>query len=337
MGVLPDEFYVHEARMLGARIEAPCVNTVGALAVADPHARTLTLGFNLVNLNEATVEAMERAREGGPFTSWSTWSNVWRHPRLLTILIRVGALRFTGATKHVLLWEAHFLLAPKPRQSQQRTRDFLAQRALPARTGPAPANCSPSQTTPTSCHRSTHPLTDAFDEWELLGFPLLALLLLTEDAKAVVRGGVLARSPTASATSSPVPGDRQRDCDRQGRADVLRRFVDLEGAWLDTVHFPGVAREFPFGAGVYAVRGTVSESFGCLNVDAQRMERLATLPDPRYAENGVMPSGIDSGLSKPQATPKGETPNAGHCQTTHRLIPDPTQTTPPVCTRGVVE
>ena len=84
-------------------------------------------------------------------------------------------------------------------------------------------------------------------------------------------------------------------------------FVDLEGAWLDTVHFPGVAREFPFrGRGVYAVRGTVSESFGCLNVDAQRMERLATLPDPRYAENGVMPSGIDSGLSsRRRQPPKG--------------------------------
>ena len=36
-GFYRTEFYVHEARMLGARIEAPCVNTVGALAVADPH------------------------------------------------------------------------------------------------------------------------------------------------------------------------------------------------------------------------------------------------------------------------------------------------------------
>jgi len=40
-----------------------------------------------------------------------------------------------------------------------------------------------------------------------------------------------------------------------------------------------------------------------VNVDAQRMERLATLPDPRYAENGVMPAGIESGISSRRRQP----------------------------------
>ena len=163
-----------------------------------------------------------------------------------------------------------------------------------------------------SCAASTldaAPLTDAFDEWELLGFPLCSpFLLLTEDAKAVVRSGVLARDlPERIGEVVTVVGHLvtvKETATAKGERMCFGCFVDLEGAWLDTVHFPGVARDFPFrGRGVYAVRGTVSESFGCLNVDAQRMERLATLPDPRYAENGVMPAGIDSGLSSRRRQP----------------------------------
>ena len=319
-GFYRTEFYVHEARMLGARIEAPCVNTVGALAVADPHARTLTLGFNLVkDLNDATVASMERARaEGGPFTSLvDVVERVAPSLEQLTILIRVGALRFTGAAKHVLLWEAHFLLAAEAqgKANNAHVTDLLARkRALPARTGAGTGElfAPPKPRTYVLPPLDAAPLTDAFDEWELLGFPLCSpFLLLTEDAKAVVRSGVLARDlPDRIGDVVTVVGylvTVKETATAKGERMCFGCFVDLEGAWLDTVHFPGVAREFPFrGRGVYAVRGTVSESFGCLNVDAQRMERLATLPDPRYAENGVMPSGIDSGLSsRRRQPPKG--------------------------------
>ena len=129
-----------------------------------------------------------------------------------------------------------------------------------------------------------------------------------EAAKAIVRSGVLARDLTDRIGDVvTVVGHLvtvKETATAKGERMCFGCFVDLEGAWLDTVHFPGVARDFPFrGRGVYAVRGTVSESFGCLNVDAQRMERLATLPDPRYAENGVMPAGIDSGLSSRRRQP----------------------------------
>ena len=323
-GFYRTEFYVHEARMLGARIEAPCVNTVGALAVADPTSQTLTLGFNLVkDLNHATIAALEQARaEGGPFASLiDLVERVAPSLEQLTILIRVGALRFTGAAKHVLLWEAHFLLAAEAQGGSGTARAgsspahvaelLTGRRALPAHTGAGTGElfAPPKPRTYVLPPLDAAPLTDAFDEWELLGFPLCSpFLLLTEDAKAVVRSGVLARDlrdrigevvtvvghlVTVKETAT-AKGDRM----------CFGCFVDLEGAWLDTVHFPGVARDFPFrGRGVYAVRGTVSESFGCVGVDAQRMERLATLPDPRYAEDGVMPAGIDSGLSSRRRQP----------------------------------
>ena len=314
-GFYRTEFYVHEARMLGAHIEAPCVNTVGTLAVAD--AQTLTLGFNLVkDLNETTVAALERARaDGGPFTSLvDLVERIAPSLEQLTILIRVGALRFTGAIKHVLLWEAHFLLAAEAigKANTAHMTDLLARkRALPARSGAGTGELFPPPKPRTYVlpPLDAAPLTDAFDEWELLGFPLCSpFLLLTEEAKAVVRSGVLARDlPDHIGEVVTVVGHLvtvKETATAKGERMCFGCFVDLEGAWLDTVHFPGVARDFPFrGRGVYAVRGTVSESFGCLNVDAQRMERLATLPDPRYAENGIMPAGIDSGLSSRRRQP----------------------------------
>jgi DNA polymerase-3 subunit alpha len=324
-GFYRTEFYVHEARMLGARIAAPCVNTVGALAVADPHSQTLTLGFNLVkDLNGATVASLERARaEGGPFASLvDLVERIAPSLEQLTILIRVGALRFTGATKHVLLWEAHFLLAAEAQGGSSSARaasrnpahvaDLLAgRRALPARSGAGTGELFPPPKPRTYVlpPLDAAPLADAFDEWELLGFPLCSpFLLLTEEAKAVVRSGVLARDlPDRIGDVVTVVGHLvtvKETATAKGERMCFGCFVDLEGAWLDTVHFPGVARDFPFrGRGVYAVRGTVSESFGCVNVDVQRMERLATLPDPRYAENGVLPAGLESGISSRRRQP----------------------------------
>ena len=187
-GFYRTEFYVHEARMLGSRIEAPCVNTVGALAVADPTSQTLTLGFNLVkDLNHATITALEQARaEGGPFTYlivlYERYDPSLEHH---TILKRVGALRFTGASKHVLLWEAHFLLAADAQGASSTSRtgsspsnvtELLAgRRALPVRTGAGTGELFPPPKPRTYVlpPLDAAPLTDAFDEWELLGFPLV--------------------------------------------------------------------------------------------------------------------------------------------------------------------
>ena len=83
------------------------------------------------------------------------------------------------------------------------------------------------------------PLTDAFDEWELLGFPLCSpFLLLTEDAKAIVRSGVLARDlPDHIGEVVTVVGHLvtvKETATAKGERMCFGCFVDLEGAWLDT-------------------------------------------------------------------------------------------------------
>ena len=65
-------------------------------------------------------------------------------------------------------------------------------------------------------------------------------------------------------------------------------FVDREGAWLDTVHFPPSLRTYGFrGKGIYRIRGPVREEYGCYHVEALWMEKMAYIPDPRYAEGGL--------------------------------------------------
>ena len=234
-GFYRTEFYVHEARMLGARIEAPCVNTVGALAVADPHAQTLTLGFNLVkDLNDATIEAMERARaEGGPFTSLvDVVERVAPSLEQLTILIRVG--RPSVHRRHQARAPVGGPLPARrrsPRQSQQRTRDRLPRpKACLARPngGRHRRTVRPSQTThlrPATARRRA-----ADGRLRRMGTAGLSTLL----ALFVADRRRQSRRPQRRARPRPprphrrrrhrrrVPGDRQRDRDRQGRADVLR-------------------------------------------------------------------------------------------------------------------
>ena len=65
-------------------------------------------------------------------------------------------------------------------------------------------------------------------------------------------------------------------------------FVDVEGQWLDTVHFPPSLKEYNFrGKGIYHIRGPVREEFDCLHVEALFMEKLDYIPDPRYSEDGM--------------------------------------------------
>jgi DNA polymerase-3 subunit alpha len=69
-------------------------------------------------------------------------------------------------------------------------------------------------------------------------------------------------------------------------------FVDRDGHFVDTVHFPPVARQYRFrGKGVYSITGKVMEEFDCITIEVLKMERLATIPDPRYSNDPPMQKG----------------------------------------------
>jgi DNA polymerase-3 subunit alpha len=59
-------------------------------------------------------------------------------------------------------------------------------------------------------------------------------------------------------------------------------WLDDEGEFFDTVHFPPTLKTSPFkGDGVYQITGKVVEEFGFPSVEVEKMEKLPLLPDPR--------------------------------------------------------
>ena len=78
----------------------------------------------------------------------------------------------------------------------------------------------------------------------------------------------------------------KRTSTSRGKQMYFGNFLDYDGNFIDTVHFPPIVKRFPFrGKGIYKIMGKVTEEFDCLNIDVVKMERLHIVEDPRYADS----------------------------------------------------
>ncbi|HOO99830.1 MAG TPA: hypothetical protein PK766_09735, partial [Bacteroidales bacterium] len=60
-------------------------------------------------------------------------------------------------------------------------------------------------------------------------------------------------------------------------------FIDSEGNFFDTTHFPDSLVNYPFkGAGTYLILGRVVEEFGYASLEVKKMAKLPVKPDKRY-------------------------------------------------------
>lgn len=268
-GFYRTEFYVHEARRAGARIHAPCVN----------HSRYLTsiqgddlyLGFiHLAELEQKVAESLLQEREsGGPFLGLEDFmSRVSIALEQLRILIRVGAFRFTGRTKKQLLWDIHTVVG---RQKKTEVRPELFQAARTSFHLPA-------------LHQGTY--DDALDEMEILGFPLCSpFLLLRGEEPGEQRARDMERfcGKEIRITGYLVTIKYTRTA--KGEAMMFATFLDADGDFFDTTHFPKVSQQFPFrGRGIYRIAGKVDEEFGFCSITVNAMEKLATIGRDDVAE-----------------------------------------------------
>jgi len=59
-------------------------------------------------------------------------------------------------------------------------------------------------------------------------------------------------------------------------------FIDDEGEFFDTTHFPSSLKNYSFqGYGVYLILGKVEQEFGFPSLVVQKMARLPVVEDPR--------------------------------------------------------
>ncbi|MCB0609822.1 MAG: hypothetical protein KDD12_19030, partial [Lewinella sp.] len=205
-GFYQTEYYVHEARMAGANIHPPCVNHSRYLTAIE--GREVYLGFiHLAGMERQTAHRIIAGRTGGgPFRNLADF--VRRVPiaqEQLELLIRIGAFRFTGRSKYELMWEKNAVFNPK--EGYEATPDLFPEAydyVLPPNTTPNqpdadlslplpsshPLSLSPSPTLsfplshPSPLSLSPSPYDQAFDEIELLGFPLCSPFDLLADDSA---------------------------------------------------------------------------------------------------------------------------------------------------------
>ncbi|MGQ1888948.1 DNA polymerase III subunit alpha [Thermophagus sp. OGC60D27] len=259
--------YVNEARRLGGIVHLPCVNK-GQYATSIS-GKNIYLGFvHVHDLEQKTALTIinERNRNGlfQHLEDFITRTNITRDQLLL--LIRMGAFRFTGKSKPQLLWEAHLFLSngKKKKNIPRLFRTISPHYRLP--------------------RLEQHKLEEAYDEIELLGFPVSCSFF--DMLKTAFRGELLARDLSHNV------GRRVRMTGRLVTIKYVRTinrqimhfatFLDANGEFFDTVHFPAILKRWPFaGNGIYLIQGKIVSEFGYPSIEVEKMASLPLLPDPR--------------------------------------------------------
>jgi len=271
-GFYRTEVYVHEARMSGAVIHNPCVNMSGYETAV--YGKEIYLGFmHLEGLECSTAQMIEEQRtQNGDYESLEDFI---RRVRIgiegLQILIFIGAFRFTGKSKNELLVIARLLLANSspldqgPRLIEEPARELK----LPV------------------LQRS--PFEDAFDEIELLGFPVSCspFDLLKTSHRGDVMAKDLPRYHKKEVRMLAYLISRKHVPTKMG-AMYFGTWIDAQGELFDTAHFTGSLKEYPFqGGGCYLLRGNVKVDYHFPTITVTKMAKMAFIPDPRYEhENG---------------------------------------------------
>ena len=267
-GFYRTEFYVHEARMLGASIHPPCINTSNYNNVIYGKSIFLGLGY-LRDLEARVVERILKERMlSGKFISLEDFlDRVVISIEQISILIRIDAFRFTGANKHKLLWKAHLFLNKGAKLEHPKLFPAVHQNfQIP--------------------QLHTHNLEDAFTQLELLGFCLCSPFAL------------LAKPPKNDRCTKDLERFLNHRIDIYGYLVTVKNtktytgkrmyfatLVDQEGTIFDTVLFPPVAAKYYFrGKGVYRFYGKVVSEFGFLSIEVIKMEKQDYVQDPRYSD-----------------------------------------------------
>ncbi len=258
--------YVHELKKAGAHVHLPCVNK--STFVVSITGKDAYLGFTgIQGLEVKTVNLMlEERSQNGAFTDLEDF--VKRTEVSLeqaVILIRCGALRFTHKNKKALLWEVHMLLGQKGKPSNH-TELFQVQ--------------AKHYTLPDLVNTT---LEDAYHELELLGFPLT--LSMFDLLKTSYRGDIHTKD-LIQYVGQNVKMVGLYVCDKTVHTKNNKKmwfgtFLDAEGNFFDTTHFPNNTSIYPFrGAGCYLILGKVVEDFGCPSIEIQKFAKLEIQANP---------------------------------------------------------
>ncbi len=252
--------YVHELQRTGANVHLPCVNRSDA--TVNIKGNDAYLGFiGVLGLENKFIELIpEERRKNGAYLNLEQFvkrTQITLEQAIL--LIRLGALRFTGKDKKTLLWDVHTYLGHKQKKINHAELFDIQQKTYHL---PSLENSK---------------IEDAYAELELLGFPLNFNMF--DFLKTNYRGNIAAADLHKN-VGKTIKMVGNYVCEKtvhtiKNTKMWFGTFLDKNGDFFDTTHFPNTTPMYPFkGKGCYLILGKVVEDFGFQSIEVLKFAKL---------------------------------------------------------------
>lgn len=277
-GFYRPEVYIHEARMAGATIHNPCLNLSDVETTL--YDKDIYLGLNRIKgLQISAIDAIMNERQShGQFISFEDFiGRVKLGIETIQILVYVGAFRFTKRAKHELILLSRLLLSKKQNENiGQLFREPVKELKMP------------------SVKRS--PFEDAFDEIEILSFStsVKPFDLLVTKHRGDVMGKDLVNQHGRHVRMIGYLISTKQVPTKKGDM-YFGTWIDVEGTFFDTAHFPNSLIEYPFkGGGCYLLSGKVNVEYEFPTITIAKMAKLPFVSDPRFADDKDLKNKVHS-------------------------------------------
>ncbi|MFC5874795.1 DNA polymerase III, alpha subunit [Chryseobacterium arachidis] len=267
-GFYRTEVYIHEAKMSGGNVQVPCVNSSEFQTTLKD--KIIFLGLMLLEGLETRIAhgIVDEREKNGDYKSLQDF--IKRIPigiETIQTLIFIGAFRFTGKQKNELLVEARVLLVNfKPEnRGLMLIEEPVQEFKLP--------------------ELKRENFEDAFDEIELIGFPVSCSpfdLLQTKYRGSVFVNDLLKFHKKQVKMLAYLIA-RKHVPTKKGEM-YFGTWIDANGDYFDTAHFPDSLKQYGFqGGGCYLLLGIVEVDYHFPTITIHKMAKMPMIPDPRYS------------------------------------------------------
>jgi DNA polymerase-3 subunit alpha len=259
-GFYSRELYFLELLKTGGEIKAPCINKSDYST--NIHGNEVYTGLiHIKGLQQLLAEnILDERKANGPYLHLQNFierTNIGQEQ--LNTLVSIGAFRFTGKSKKTLLWEANFL--QKKNQPELHGAPVLFEDAPLEFNMPVLID---------------NRLDDLYDEMEILGFTLSNPFAMVDDDPAkYVLSKDMAGNIGKYITVLVYFIARKHVTTKNNDQMFFGTFVDCNLDWIDTVHFPDSAKNYPLhNSGFYKVTGKVTDDFGVYSLEVSKMYKV---------------------------------------------------------------
>lgn len=255
-GFYSTELYFIELFKTGIEIEKCCVNNSDEFTNIK---EKVYVGLrHIKGLKDEVMNAiLEERDKNGPYLSLADFTErIDIGIKNLELLILVGAFRFTGKTKKQLLWEANTILKKQKVVASELFHEPVKEIKLP--------------------DLEDHPLDDIYDQIENCGFPLgNPFALVDADPSKFVYAKDLINHAGKYVNVLIYYIAKKQVPTKLGDEMFFGTFMDANLDWVDTVHFPPSAKQYPLDkSGFFIATGKVTLDFGVVSLEVTKMETV---------------------------------------------------------------